>query len=102
MSNKVFSLALVGAGGIAYKWVKAISKVKNCSLRLVVDVDINKAELLSKNYKNCEHTDKLNDVLSRLDIDAVIVAVPNSISAKISREIIKSGKHVLCEKPARC
>ena len=63
-------------------------------------MDINKAELLSKNYKNCEHTDKLNDVLSRLDIDAVIVAVPNSISAKISREIIKSGKHVLCEKLA--
>lgn len=99
MSRKIFSLALVGAGGISYKWVKAIHKNKDCTLKLVVDTNIDKAKSLALNYNGCEYSTKLEDVLSKEDIDAVIVAVPNSLSAKISKEIIESGKHVLCEKP---
>lgn len=99
MNSKKIYLALIGAGGIAHKWVKAIAKTKKCALKLVMDVDLNKAGLLAENCKNCNATSKFENVLSRSDIDAVIIAVPNKFSAKISRESLRAGKHVLCEKP---
>jgi predicted dehydrogenase len=39
------------------------------------------------------------DLISRGDIDAVIVAVPNAHAAPIVLSTLKSGKHVFCEKP---
>jgi predicted dehydrogenase len=39
------------------------------------------------------------DIVSRQDIDAVIVATPNFTHAPIALAAIEHGKHVLCEKP---
>ncbi len=38
-------------------------------------------------------------LLAARDIDAVIIASPNFTHAAILRDALKSGKHVLCEKP---
>ena len=39
------------------------------------------------------------DVLSRRDIDAVVVATPNFLHREIVLAALAAGKHVLCEKP---
>ncbi len=38
-------------------------------------------------------------MLKHADIDAVIVAGPNALHAKMTIDALRSGKHVLCEKP---
>ena len=40
-----------------------------------------------------------NDIIRNVDIDAVTVAVPDQMHVKISCDMLRAGKHVLCEKP---
>lgn len=39
------------------------------------------------------------DIVNNKDIDVVTVAVPDQMHVKISCDLLRSGKHVLCEKP---
>jgi predicted dehydrogenase len=40
-----------------------------------------------------------HDLIARGDVNAVLVATPNSLHAPISLAAIAAGKHVMCEKP---
>lgn len=40
-----------------------------------------------------------NDIVNNKDIDIVTVAVPDQLHKKISCDMLRAGKHVLCEKP---
>ena len=48
---------------------------------------------------NCESDESFQAVLSRKDVEAIILSTPNSTHADLAIEIINSGKHVLIEKP---
>jgi predicted dehydrogenase len=43
--------------------------------------------------------DTKESILSRKDIDAVVIATPTKYHAELAMEALKKGKHVLCEKP---
>lgn len=40
-----------------------------------------------------------HDLLGRDDVDVVTVAVPDQAHREISCDMLRAGKHVLCEKP---
>jgi predicted dehydrogenase len=42
---------------------------------------------------------RYEEVVSRDDVDAVVIATPNHTHAPIALEAVARGKHVLCEKP---
>lgn len=48
---------------------------------------------------SCEIEEKLDGLVSRNDIDAVIVASPNHLHMEAVLAAAKHGKHVFCEKP---
>lgn len=98
MTGKI-SLALIGAGGMGKRWVHAMKHVYGVVVRAVVDVDSTRAKILAKNFKNCESLGNWRDVLLRQDIDAVVVVTPHRFLAPISQSFLRSGKHVLSEKP---
>jgi len=52
----------------------------------------------SKSF-GCDHHFKWKDLVSREDIDAVIVCTPPHLHAEMAMKAIDNGKHVLCEKP---
>ena len=96
--TKPLKMALVGCGDIGIKDADAIVKSRGFDLAFVMDTELSLAKELGEKY-GVPYTDNFNDVASDKAIGAVIIAVPHYLHAALSNHIVKSGKHVLVEKP---
>ena len=94
------NIALVGCGGIAL--ANHLPGLALCPEAKVVAVCDSDAAVLERARKQvgCEiaSTD-FNSVVTRDEVNAVIVATPNFTHAPIVLAALKAGTHVLCEKP---
>jgi predicted dehydrogenase len=89
-------LAIVGCGLVGRKRARHLA-----GGRLVCCVDHNpsKAEELAREAGACDAASDWAAVVSRPDVDAVVVATSHDALAGIARAAIETGKHVLVEKP---
>jgi predicted dehydrogenase len=95
----VVRYGIIGCGAIAQR--RHIPEcVANPSSKLVALADPveGRAEALAEKYGAKGYTD-YQKMLADPEIDAVVVAGPNSLHAAQSIEALAAGKHVLCEKP---
>lgn len=92
------NVAVIGCGLIGRKRAQVFSVFHDDRLKVVCDTDQHRAESVAKD-SGCEFQTQWNDVVHRSDIDIVIVSTTNDYLAQITRESLKAGKHVLCEKP---
>ncbi len=90
---------IVGCGSAAYFHVPAAKSNQKGNLQFVAAHDINERALsrLSKMHKLTPYSDL--DAFLRSDIDAVLLAVPHFLHARMTKIVAEAGKHVLCEKP---
>jgi len=88
---------LIGAGLQGQRRAQA-ADVTGSQLVVVADVDREAAESLASQM-GCSATSCWEDVVTRDDVEAVIVSTPPHVHASISIAAMKHGKHVLCEKP---
>ena len=94
--------AVVGLGYIAQIAVlPAFAKAKNSELAALVSDDNVKLEKLSKKCKvpSTYSYQEYEDCLTSGEIDAVYIALPNSMHRDYTVRACKAGIHVLCEKP---
>ena len=101
-NNKV-RYAVVGLGHIAQVAVLPAfaHATRNSQLAALVSDDSKKLKELSKKYR-VRHTftyEQYDDCLRSGEVDAVYIALPNSMHAEYSIRAAKVGVHVLCEKP---
>jgi predicted dehydrogenase len=95
--------AIIGLGRIADHFMAGIQQTNNSKVVALVSGHRDKAERIATKYDvpksaiyNYENMDAFRDNKS---IDAVYVALPNSMHAEYTIRSAKAGKHVLCEKP---
>src|SRR3954462_7869347 len=97
----VVRYGIVGCGAIAQR--RHIPEcVANANSKLVALCDPNaeRVEGISKaDGGTAKGYTNYADMLKDPNVDAVVVAGPNSTHASQSIEALQSGKHVLCEKP---
>ena len=98
MVKKEIRIGIIGAGLIGGKRATAAQKISGNKIVMVADTNKKRAEEFSRKYA-CEFSLKWEDVMKRKDINIVVVAVPNAFIFQIVMAALKSGKHVLCEKP---
>lgn len=91
-------IGIVGAGLIGSKRAESIRQTRRGKLVAVSDSNGAQAHAFSEKHKTVT-VDGWRDLVSRDDIDIVVVAVPNIYSAEIVLGALRNGKHVLCEKP---
>lgn len=88
---------IMGAGGIARQFVRAVGLVKSAEIVAVASKSIEKAENFAKE-NGVAHFCSYENLLARDDIDAVYVATTHNFHYENIKACLESGKHVLCEK----
>ena len=96
--GKTYNFAILGCGVISNTHVKAIKSISNAQLLGVADVNYERAKSFAdenqiKAYANYE------EMLADKSIDIVCICTPSGHHAPNAIQALKSGKHVVVEKP---
>lgn len=97
MAN-MHGMGIIGSGGMGTHLASMCSSVPGTKVLATYDLVEEKAKSLAFKIK-CDHYTRIDDLLGRSDIEAVIVATPNQTHCEYSVAALKAGKHVFCEKP---
>jgi predicted dehydrogenase len=90
-------VAVVGCGLIGHKRARVLGDSR---LVAAADTDLTRARRLAELHTGCDATTDWRTVVTRSDVDLVIVSTTNDGLASVTRPAIEAGKHVLVEKPA--
>ena len=96
---KKINLALIGTGYIADYHVRGLQQIPNTEIISVVSRTKEAAVSFATKYNIASHTNDISTLLSRKDIDAVVIATPNKFHAPYAIEFLKKGIDVFIEKP---
>ena len=93
-------IALIGKGGMGTADTNTALRVPGVKLVAVCDLYDARLQNAKKEWGNDIFvTREYREILSRSDVDAVIVGTSDHWHQKISIDAMKAGKHVYCEKP---
>jgi len=93
-------LALIGKGGQGTSDTRTALRVPGVKLVAVCDLYDARLQDAKKEWGSDVFTTReYKEILSRNDVDAVIVGTSDHWHQKICIEAMKAGKHVYCEKP---
>lgn len=91
-------LAVVGCGAVAkIHHLPAITLSDRVEAAVLVDADAKRAKALAEQFGVPEVATDYRDLPGR--VDAAVVALPNSLHAPVSIDLLRRGVHVLVEKP---
>jgi len=98
---KKLRYGIIGCGGIARgKYLPSIKKLGDVDIAAFSDTNVARAEEANREYADGKGK-VFGDYreLLKEELDAVCVLTPNDSHSEISVAALKSGKHVMCEKP---
>ena len=99
-ANDQIQIALIGSGGMGVADANTALTVPGIKLVAVCDLyDGRLAEAKKRWGADIFTTRDYREILSRKDVDAVIIATPDHWHKDISVAAMNAGKHVYCEKP---
>ncbi|RWX36660.1 inositol 2-dehydrogenase [Rhizobium leguminosarum] len=94
----MLKVAVLGAGRIGQ--IHAANVAANVRAELIVVADPAEAAASSTAQKlNCEYSTDPYAVISRSDVDAVVIGTPTDTHVPLTLAALAAGKAVLCEKP---
>jgi predicted dehydrogenase len=93
-------IAMLGSGFIARFYADSLQAQRaKDSLVSVYSRNIDKAKKFAEDYKLTFFSDDMDEVVSRADVDVVVISLPNNLHEAAVASCAKAGKHVLCTKP---
>jgi predicted dehydrogenase len=101
--EKKVGYCVIGLGTIADHFMRGVLASSNSRITAVVSGHRDKAERIAAQYgvptSSIYSYEDMDRIRENKAIDAVYVALPNSMHAEYTIRSAKAGKHVLCEKP---
>jgi predicted dehydrogenase len=102
-SQKKTGYAVIGLGRIAGHFMPGVRNTTNSQITALVSGHRDKAERIATEYQvpksSIYNYENFDEIAHNPAVDAVYVALPNSMHAEYTIRSAKAGKHVLCEKP---
>jgi predicted dehydrogenase len=102
-NGKKTGYAVIGLGRIAGHFMPGARNTTNSQITALVSGHRDKAERIAAEYgipaSSIYNYENFDRIAENKAVDAVYVALPNSMHAEYTMRAAKAGKHVLCEKP---
>ena len=102
-SPRKIGYAVIGLGRIADHFMRGVLLSTNSQIAGLVSGHRDKADRIAAQYtvpaNSIYNYDNFDEIAHNPAIDAVYVALPNSMHAEYTIRAAQAGKHVLCEKP---
>jgi predicted dehydrogenase len=99
MSLGTQRVAVVGVGYWGPNLVRNLFELPEAVVVAVCDRDVDALDRIARRYPSLETTTDLDSLLRDNSIDAVVIATPVSTHHSLASAALRSGKHVLVEKP---
>lgn len=96
---KKWNVGIIGMGYIGESHIEAVRRIGLCNLYAVADVNADLARRKAEEYGIARCYTTVEELLADPEIDAVHNCTPNFLHTAINEKIIRSGKHLLSEKP---
>ena len=90
---------IAGLGRIARRMVSAMASCEEAELYGVASRSLERAQAFQQEYGAVKAYGSYEEMFQDPDIDAVYLAVPNSLHVPLAMQAMAQGKAVLCEKP---
>jgi len=95
--------AVIGLGRIAGHFIQGANNTSNSKISALVSGHRDKAERIAASCgvpsSSIYSYENFDEIVHNPAVDAVYVALPNSMHAEYTIRAARAGKHVLCEKP---
>lgn len=99
MKNDKITVGLLGAGRIGQEHAKNLAAFPQVEVAVVCDPRIEAAEAIRPLVRAREVTASPEQVVSRNDLDAVVICTPTDTHAALMEAAAETGKAIFCEKP---
>lgn len=90
---------IMGPGGIAHKFAKAVNMCDNAVITAVASRDLEKAKNFAQEYSVENFYDSYEKLAQDENVDVVYISVVNNHHFALAKMAIENGKAVMCEKP---
>ena len=99
MNNNEINIAQIGVGYWGPNLLRNLVANKSVNVKKVVDLSSERRDYVRGLYPAVSVTDKIEEVFSDPEIQAVVIATPVATHFELAIRALGSGKHVLVEKP---
>jgi len=95
----MLDIAVVGCGYWGPNLVRNFTATTDGRVSVVCDADPARLTHMTKLYPGINVSLDFDEVLGRSDVDAVVIATPTRLHHAMALKALRSGRHVLVEKP---
>ena len=99
MSEKIYSIGIIGAGMIAEHHIESFLKTKRAKIAWVADIKEEALTKIKEKFPIENTTTDYHQLLNDKQVDAVVICTPPLIHKKVFVDAVAAQKHVLVEKP---
>jgi len=100
MTTEKIRLGIIGTGNIGTVHLGVFSKLPDdVSIEAVADIDFQLAQMKAKEFGVPKAYASAEELINDVNLDAIVIGVPNKSHAPIAVQALRAGKHVLIEKP---
>lgn len=97
--SKQLRFGVIGAGAIGVHHMEGVRSCPRAKLVAIAESSPERREQAAKRFGVADTYENYKKLIARPDLDAVSIALPNYLHARVAIEALRAGKHVHLDKP---